>query len=96
MRFLLNTQPVGLALGLIAPMIVFLGFYFFKYSEIHFSEFLDFLISRNVIVQVLSICVIINLLLFFIFIWTNRLYAARGVIMATFIYAIIVVIFKVI
>jgi hypothetical protein len=96
MKFLLNTQPVGLIMGLIAPVIVFLGFYVFKYSGITFFEFLDFLISRNVIVQVLSICVIINLLLFFIFIWTNRLYAARGVILATFIYAIVVVIFKVI
>ncbi len=94
MKLKLDSQVIGLAFGLIAPIIVFFGFYVFKYSQIPFSEFLDFLRGANVIVQVLSICVIINLLIFFLFIWTHRYFSARGVIMATFVYAIIVVIFK--
>jgi hypothetical protein len=94
MKLNLNTQPIGLFFGLLAPIIVFLLFYLFKYSHITFSRFIDVLMAGDVFVQILSMCVIVNLLIFFLFIWTHRYYAARGVIMATFIYTIGVVIIK--
>ncbi|HET6245220.1 MAG: hypothetical protein H0V01_08535 [Bacteroidetes bacterium] len=90
----LNTLPLGIAVGLMGPILVLLAFYGIKFSHLTLMEFLKAFITNNVFVQLISLCVIINLFVFFIFIWTHRYYAARGVIMSTFIYTIGVVIYK--
>jgi hypothetical protein len=90
----LNSLPIGLLVGLFIPMVLFMAFYGLKFSHLTLSEFISLMIARDIIIQVISLCVIVNLLTFFLFIWSHRYFSARGVIMATFIYAIIVVIFK--
>jgi hypothetical protein len=90
----LNTLPLGLLTGIIAPLIIFLIFYFMKFSNASFGEYINILIKRDIIVQIISLCVIVNLGLFFLFIQTHRYYSARGIIMATFLYAIGIVLFK--
>ena len=44
--------------------------------------------------KVISLSAIPNLLLFFIYIWTNRNFSARGVIFATFLLAFVMLILK--
>jgi hypothetical protein len=89
-----NDVRLGLAAGLIVPLITVFIFYLVKFNHYSLVEFFSAMISRNVLSSLLSICVIPNLLIFFIFIWTNMLYTARGVLMATFVFAVMVVIVK--
>lgn len=90
MKSSLNKIWIGLILGMIAPMLSVLGFYKYTYGHLPFMDFVDIMMQSNVYVQLLSICVVPNLLLFFIFIWTNRLSSARGILFATFIYAFVI------
>jgi hypothetical protein len=92
----MNTVPqarfdsgwIGLSLGLIAPLLTLYIFYLVKYSQLSFRQFYtNILLAHNIIVPSISVCVITNLLVFFIFIWTHRNLSARGVIFSTFIYA---------
>ena len=79
---------IGAVAGLISPLISLFGFYLAKYSHLSFSQFFSqVLLGYDILTPVISLCVIINLLVFFIFIWTNRNHSARGVLLATFIYA---------
>lgn len=79
---------VGLLLGLAAPLLTLYIFYLFRYSHLTFEQFYtQVLLAANIVTPSISLCVIANLLVFFIFIWTNRNYSARGVLLATFIYA---------
>src|SRR5262245_31927765 len=79
---------IGFVSGLMAPVFSLYIFYLFKYSHLAFSEFYSkILVANDIVTPAVSLCVITNLLVFFIFIWTNRNYAARGVLFATFIYA---------
>jgi ABC-type spermidine/putrescine transport system permease subunit II len=94
MKINYNTLTLGLTAGLFAPVLIFLGFYFIKFNQMPFVEFLKTLITKDIIVPIISLCVIVNLGLFFLFLQTHRYYSARGIIMATFIYAIAIVIFK--
>jgi hypothetical protein len=58
--------------------------------------FMDFDTGRaQIISKLLSLAAIPDLLLFFIFIWTDRLKSARGVIGSAFILGIVVIIFKI-
>ena len=85
---------LGLAAGLIVPLITILVFYLVRFNHLSLVEFFSTMISRNILSSLLSLCVIPNLLVFFIFIWTNMLYLARGVLMATFVFAAVILIVK--
>ncbi|MBI4945639.1 MAG: hypothetical protein HY840_04470 [Bacteroidetes bacterium] len=83
-----DSMTIGAVTGLISPLISLFTFYLVKYSHITFSQFFNtILLGYNILAPVISLCVIINLLVFFIFLWTNRNYSARGVLLATFVYA---------
>ncbi len=89
-----NDVRLGLAIGLIVPVITILIFYQVRFNQLDVGEFLSIMISKEILSSILSLCVIPNLLVFFIFIWTNMLYLARGVLMATFVFAVVVVVVK--
>jgi len=84
-----NNERTGLVAGLIVPFFVIIGFYFYRGSG-SIGVFFEKIMSVGIFSELISLCVVPNLLLFFIFMWTNRLKSARGVIGATFIYALIV------
>jgi hypothetical protein len=91
MTYLIDKLYTGLFLGIIAPFILLLAYYFYGFStQLTFFKYIKFLLASQIFTQIASICVIINLLLFFIFIWTYNNYAARGVLMATIIYALVI------
>jgi hypothetical protein len=85
---------LGFALGIIVPLISFFIVYKIKFSSYTLREFYDFLITMNALPKILSLMVIPNLLVFFIFIWTEHLYAARGVLAATVFDAILILALK--
>lgn len=79
---------LGTVVGIISPGLALFGFYFIRYSHISFGKFFnDILLAYHILTPVVSLCVLINLLLFFIFIWTNRNHTARGILLATILYA---------
>jgi len=85
---------LGTVLGLLAPMTVFIIYYLVGYRGMRLFSFIHYLTVGEIFLPILSLCVTINLLIFFIFIWTKRDKSARGVLQATFVYAIYVCIMK--
>ncbi len=88
-----DTLLSGLIPGLVLPVLTMLGFWIIK-SDRSFVDFLKYFQEMKMLSKVVSLSAIPNLLLFFVFIWTNRNFAARGVIFATFLLAFIMVILK--
>jgi hypothetical protein len=89
-----NNIRVGLVLGIVAPIIGFFVVYLVGFRGMNFTEYLEMLSSRNNLSSIVSLSVIPNLLLFFIFIWLDYLYSARGVLASTILFALIVVVTK--
>lgn len=89
-----DSQPLGLIAGLVLPLVSVMVFYLVRHSDLAPLEFLETLFRLNILTQVISLHVIPNLLLFFIFIWKNYLLSARGVLTATFIFAGLIFILK--
>lgn len=96
MKFNINLNKIwiGLVLGILAPLVTLLIVQRSNYKTLNIFEFIDRMEMMGVYTKILSLCVIPNLLFFFLFIWRNYLASARGVLMATFIYAGIVIIYK--
>lgn len=91
----IDTFLVGFLIGLIAPIIIFFAYYKLNYDFIKFNSFVADAFMKSVFAPLLSLCVIINLGIFYLFYWKYLNYAARGVIGATFVYAFIVFIIKI-
>lgn len=86
----------GWLIGTIVPLIVFLITFKVKYSEMDFEVYLKNLWQMKIFLKILSLCVVPNLAFFFLFLRLKYEMAARGVVMATFIYAFLVLIAKLI
>jgi len=86
----LDTIVIGLLSGIIVPIITFLIVYFIMSGSQTLNEYLQRLIDRNIQGHFISISVIPNLLIFFIFIWLYKMKAARGVLLSTFLWAFLI------
>ena len=85
----------GFIPGLLLPLIGVYIYYGLFFSYMGFNSFLHHLEKNNLGLSVLSLGVILNLALFFLFYQFEKDRSARGVIGASFIYAFIVLYFKV-
>lgn len=90
MKFNFDSQLLGATLGLLAPAIAFFSYYFINYNYMTAEKFFKYMQLGQITSAVTSLCVLSNLLVFFIFIWTKKYYSARGVLLSTFIYAALV------
>ena len=90
MRFDWDRVWFGLVCGVLAPWLVMLVYYRLNYYYLKPDSFLYKMFVELVFVPLLSLCVIANLGVFFLFIWRDKMASAKGVIMATFMYAIYV------
>ena len=90
-----NKQRIGLISGLLVPIIAIFIFYLFnKYRfgslEIFYKHFVLFHLTSHIV----SLSVLPNLAVFYFFIKKNFLSSARGVILATMIYGLIIIVLK--
>lgn len=82
---------IGFLVGLLATII---GFYMYVEFVLNgsFQESLAIINQKNLYGQILSIAAIPNLLVFFVFIKKRQDYRARGVLIATFLVAFLILI----
>lgn len=90
-----NVPLVGFVVGVIFPMLGMLVMYFLKFKGIPFGEFLNTLINNHkVAAMVLSLSLFANALPF-IYYTNKRLdYTAKGIFIATMLYAVLIVLLK--
>lgn len=92
----LNTIFSGSLLGLLMPALFLLIILLVRKDSYSLKEFFNIVFEMEILPKIISICLIPNLLLFFIFIWSNQMKAARGVILAMFFAGIIIGLLKLI
>jgi len=81
-------------LGLVLPVIAFIVIYYVQFSQYDMGGFVEYLFGFSILTKVLSLCVLPNLGVFFLFIRRNYLLSARGILLATIIVGIGVFIVK--
>lgn len=89
----LNSMQAGLLAGILLPFLTLLVIWLIRY-EGGFGEFLASFQKMGILSKVISLAALPNLLLFFICIWTERNFSARGIIFATLILALVMLVLK--
>ena len=93
-RPIYNKLLTGLVLGILLPSISVLLFYLVKHPAKSFYDFLVLVTEMDVISPILSLCALPNLGIFYFFINREWWYSARGIILATLLWAILVFLVK--
>lgn len=85
----------GVLLGLAMPVLSFIGYYYWKFSLFSFDEFLGLLQNNKQLVTALSIpCLLMNIVIFTIYINGQRDKTAKGIFFVTITYAIAALLIK--
>ena len=91
-----DNLKLGLILGLLGPLIGLVVIYYFKFSIVSFTEFLDLFINTNrLITSIGSLSLVANVVLFTIYINTHRDHTAKGIFMVTLVFGIALLILKI-
>ena len=98
MKFLKDNFKFGLVLGFAAPV---LGLVFFKYYRLHnslsFIQTIQLIFlqpERSIITSWLTLSLMMNAILFTLFINTDKDYTAKGIFFATLFYGLVILGFK--
>ena len=90
-----NKQIIGLISGLLVPIIAIFVFYLFnKYRLGSFEYFVNRFVMLHLTSHIVSLSVIPNMAVFYLFIKKNFLHSARGVVLSTMIYGVIIIVLK--
>ena len=81
---------LGLAVGVLMPLFVYFLYYLYGYHFMTISIFLGHQKYNGLLLSNIRLCMIGNLVPFFLFIYTERMKSARGVLFSMFIWAAII------
>jgi hypothetical protein len=86
---------MGMAIGLIAPLLGLVILYYFNFPSVSFGEFLRYFISENRLITSLgSLCLLANVVFFTLYINTRRDKTATGIFIVTVLYGIFLLLLK--
>lgn len=77
---------LGIILGLVFPTFGFLIFYLWSFSKVSFAYFVEYALQISAVSKLLSLSLLSNLLVFFLFILKNYYLTARGILLSTFVW----------
>ncbi len=89
-----DNQLLGFIVGLIAPLIGVYVYYKIIRLGMDFSTFVNLVKQMHLTSKVLSLGALANLIVFLIFISLKLDKFSRGIVIATFVYAVIILIFR--
>lgn len=89
-----DSKLLGFIIGLLLPIVGIIIFWSGAYGLVGLRDINILLTELQKLSAVISIGLLVNLPAFFLFYWKKKDESARGIIMATFIYAFLVVIIK--
>jgi hypothetical protein len=85
----------GVILGLVMPMLSFFGYYYWKFSLFSFEDFINLLEANKQLVTALTIpCLLMNIVIFTLYINGQRDKTAKGIFVVTIIYAVSALLIK--
>ncbi len=86
---------MGLILGLVTPLIIFIIIYIGRFSGYSFDEFIRVFFRENRLITFFGVwCLVGNIALFTYYINTARDKTARGIFAVTLVYGIVVLLLK--
>ena len=79
----LNSVWLGLIFGILAPIVAFMMFYFSSFTKVPLDYFVRYSLKIGALINILTVCLIPNFLIFALFIWRKHYTSAKGIVIAS-------------
>jgi hypothetical protein len=89
-----NKTSSGLLLGLLLPLITVVIVFLVSDKSDSLRDFVNRFIQKEILTHLISLCVLPNLALFFLFLQKNYFQTVKGILGATFIWAFLMLFLK--
>lgn len=91
-----DNLQLGLLVGFLLPLLVFLGIYLFRFSEASLADFLNAFFNQKGLITFFGVwCLVGNIALFTYYVNTHKDKTAKGVFAITLVYGIGILLVKV-
>jgi hypothetical protein len=91
-----DNLKLGLILGLLAPVLGLIVYYFIKFRYYSFMDFLRFFLQEKAMITAVgSLCLLANVALFTFYINSRRDQTAKGIFIVTLVYGIGMLLLKI-
>ena len=91
-----DNLQLGLILGFLLPLLVFLGIYLFRFSDSSLPDFINTFLSQKGLITFFGVwCLVSNIALFTYYVNTHKDRTAKGVFAMTLLYGIGILLVKV-
>jgi len=74
---------LGLTTGFVAPALSFLMFYYSSFTKVPFNYFIQYSIKVGALINIITVCLIPDFLIFALFIWRKHYTSGKGVVIAS-------------
>jgi hypothetical protein len=85
---------IGLSIGIVGVFAMAIGLFLLRFENAVVADFFNFKDYHKGVSLLLSLSLLLNLALFFLFIKMNKDYIARGILMATMLMGILIFVLK--
>lgn len=92
-----DNLPLGIVLGMFTPVLAFFLYYLLMFMPKHVSldEFISIIVgNRQMLPKLISICLLLNGLVFYLYTRTRKDITAKGIFLVTMLYAITIIFLK--
>ena len=90
-----DNYVLGIMIGLFMPILRFWGYYYWKFRLFAFNDFITMLASNKQLITALTIpCLLMNIVIFTLYINGQKDKTAKGIFFVTLVYAISSLMFK--
>jgi hypothetical protein len=83
-----DKQYIGFITGILVPMLAFFVYYKLKFANIEFTDYMISMHQYKLLFKIMSLCVLTDLVAFYLFMHFKLMRCAQGVVMACFLYAL--------
>lgn len=90
-----DSMILGMICGILSPLLGIILYWLLQFHEMKLSEFISHILTYKLISPTLSLALLLNLGVFFLFLRKEYYLSSRGVLFATFTYAGIILLAKV-
>lgn len=85
---------IGLLWGLLLPFVCFILLYFIRYGAYPFRLYFRTLTEMDALTKVLSLCLLPDLAVFYVYLRSNKISTMKGLIAGVFVYVFAIVFLK--
>lgn len=94
-RSRLDSVWLGLIIGILAPVLGFMMFYASSFTQVSFGYFIRYSLKIGALINILTVSLIPDFIVFALFIWRKHYSSAKGVVIASATFTALFVILKV-